>query len=33
MAGEGAGTLADYQQPGKVAAGLINDIAQWIHAR
>ena len=33
MAGEGAGTLAEYQQPGKVAAGLINDIAQWIHAR
>lgn len=33
IAGEGAGTLAEYQQPGKVAADLINDIVQWIHAR
>lgn len=33
IAGEGAGNLAEYQQPGKVAAELINDIAHWIHAR
>lgn len=33
IAGNGPGTLAEYQQPGKVDAGLINDIAHWIHAR
>lgn len=33
IAGEGPGTLAEYQQPGKVDTGLINDIAHWILAR
>ena len=33
IAGEGSSSLAEYQQPGKVASDLINDIAQWIHAR
>ena len=33
IASEGPGTLAEYQQPGKVDTGLINDIAHWILAR
>lgn len=33
IAGEGPGTLAEYQQPGQVDTGLINDIAHWILAR
>jgi len=33
IAGQGPGTLAEYQQPGKVADQLINDIARWIHTR
>ena len=30
IAGEGPGSLADYQTPGQVDADLINDIAAWI---
>ncbi|HET8818838.1 MAG TPA: alpha/beta fold hydrolase, partial [Xanthomonadaceae bacterium] len=33
IAGEGPGSLAEYQQPGHVDARLIADIAAWIHAR
>ena len=33
IAGEGPGTLADYQQAGHVDATLIADIAAWIQAR
>lgn len=32
IAGEGPGSLADYQTPGQVDATLINDIAAWIKA-
>ena len=30
IAGEGPGSMAEYQQPGHVDAGLISDIADWI---
>lgn len=30
IAGEGPGSLADYQTPGKVDTGLIEDIAAWV---
>lgn len=33
IAGEGPGSLAEYQQPGHVDARLIADVADWIHAR
>lgn len=33
IAGEGPGSLADYQTPGQVDADLINDIAAWITSR
>lgn len=33
IAGEGPGTLAEYQRPGHVDAQLIADIAAWIKAR
>lgn len=33
IAGEGPGTLAEYQRPGNVDPGLIADIAAWIHDR
>src|SRR5690606_24805705 len=29
IAGQGAGTLAEYDQPGHVDAGLIDDVAEW----
>lgn len=32
IAGEGEGSLAEYQQPGHVDAKLINDVAAWIKA-
>ena len=32
IAGEGEGSLAEYQQPGHVDATLINDVASWIKA-
>src|SRR5690606_22580166 len=32
IAGEGEGTLAEYQQPGHVDAQLIDDVAAWIKA-
>ena len=32
MAGEGEGSLAEYQQPGHVDARLIDDVADWIKA-
>ena len=31
IAGEGPGSLAEYQQPGHVDARLIADVAAWIH--
>jgi len=33
IAGEGDGNLAEYQVPGHVDAGLVDDIAAWIHER
>ena len=33
IAGEGPGSIAEYQQPGHVDAELIADIAAWIHAQ
>ena len=30
IAGQGAGTLAEYDQPGHVDAGMIDDVAEWI---
>jgi hypothetical protein len=33
IAGEGPGSLAEYQTPGHVDATLVSDIAAWIHAR
>lgn len=32
IAGVGPGSLADYQTPGRVDAGLLDDVAAWIHA-
>jgi len=32
IAGEGEGSLAEYQQPGHVDATLIDDVATWIKA-
>jgi dienelactone hydrolase len=32
IAGEGPGTLEEYSVPGQVDAGLIDDVARWIHA-
>ena len=32
IAGEGPGTLEEYGRPGHVDAGLIDDVARWIHA-
>lgn len=33
IAGDGPGSLVDYQQAGHVDAGMIGDIANWIHAQ
>ena len=33
IAGEGEGSLAEYQTPGHVDAALIDDVAAWIKAR
>ncbi|MGV8960641.1 MAG: alpha/beta fold hydrolase [Stenotrophomonas sp.] len=33
IAGEGRGTLQEYQQPGQVSAQLIDDVAGWIKAQ
>ena len=32
IAGQGPGNIAEYQQPGHVAAQLIADVAAWIHS-
>jgi uncharacterized protein len=33
IAGEGPGSLAEYEQPGHVSPALIDDVASWIKAR
>nr|WP_255699530.1 alpha/beta fold hydrolase [Luteimonas sp. Y-2-2-4F] len=33
IAGVGPGSLADYQTPGRVDDGLLDDVAAWIHGR